>query len=135
MEYYGIKEAAERTGLSAYTLRYYDKMGLLPFVERTKTGLRRFKEEDFEWLNVIGCLKDTGMRLEEIRTFTEWCMEGDGTLEQRLEMFYERKREVENQIVKLQKTMQNIEKKIQYYEAAVEEGSGKSHKKSRQKTG
>jgi archaellum component FlaC len=50
-------------------------------------------------------------------------------------MFYERKREVENQIVKLQKTMQNIEKKIQYYEAAVEEGTGKSHKKSRQKTG
>ena len=50
MKYYGMKEAEARTGLSAYTLRYYDKMGLLPFVERSKSGLRRFKEEDFEWL-------------------------------------------------------------------------------------
>jgi predicted nucleic acid-binding Zn-ribbon protein len=62
-------------------------------------------------------------------------MAGDGTLEQRLDMFYERKREVENQILKLQKTMQNIENKIQYYEAAVEENTGKSRKKSRKKTG
>ncbi len=133
MKYYGIKEAAKRTGLTAYTLRYYDKMGLLPFVERSESGLRKFKEEDFEWIDTINCLKDTGMKLEDIRTFIEWSMAGDSTLERRLEMFRERKRDVENQIRKLQNTMKNIECNIQYYEMAVEAGTEEAQKRTQKK--
>ena len=118
MKYYGMKEAEARTGLSAYTLRYYDKMGLLPFVERSKSGLRRFKEEDFEWLELINCLKDTGMRLEDIRTFIEYSMKGDETLEQRLLMFQERRQIVCRQIEKLQHTLTCLDYKIQNYEDA-----------------
>lgn len=121
MKYYGMKEAEARTGLSAYTLRYYDKMGLLPFVERSKSGLRRFKEEDFEWLELINCLKDTGMRLEDIRTFIEYSMKGDETLEQRLLMFQERRQIVCRQIEKLQHTLTCLDYKIQNYEKALEE--------------
>lgn len=121
MKYYGMKEAEARTGLSAYTLRYYDKMGLLPFVERSKSGLRRFKEEDFEWLELINCLKDTGMRLEDIRTFIEYSMKGDETLEQRLLMFQERRQIVCRQTEKLQHTLTCLDYKIQNYEKALEE--------------
>lgn len=121
MKYYGMKEAEARTGLSAYTLRYYDKMGLLPFVERSKSGLRRFKEEDFEWLELINCLKDTGMRLEDIRTFIEYSMKGDETLEQRLLMFQERRQIVCRQIEKLQHTLTCLDYKIQNYEKVLEE--------------
>lgn len=120
MKYYGMKEAALRTGLTAYTLRYYDKMGLLPFVERSKSGLRRFKEEDFERLELIGCLKDTGMKLEEIRIFMEWSLEGNGTLQQRLELFRDRKKAVNEQIAKLKETRELLECKIQCYEKAIE---------------
>lgn len=120
MKYYGIKEAVERTGLTAYTLRYYDKMGLLPFVERSESGLRKFKEKDFEWLEMINCLKDTGMKLEDIRTFIEWSMEGDKTLELRLNMFCERKQAVNGQIGKLKETLKQIEQKIRYYEEAMQ---------------
>lgn len=120
MKYYGIKEAASRTGLTAYTLRYYDKMGLLPFVERSESGLRRFKEEDFEKLELISCLKDTGMKLEEIRTVMEWSLEGNRTLKQRLELFRDRKKAVNEQIEKLKDTRESLDRKIQYYEKAIE---------------
>lgn len=123
MNYYGIKEAAARTGLTAYTLRYYDKMGLLPFVERSEAGLRKFKEEDFEWIELINSLKDTGMKLEDIRIFIEWSMEGDDTLLQRLNMFRDRKKAVCGQIEKLQQTLEFLEHKIHHYEKALESGT------------
>ncbi len=120
MKYYGIKEAAARTGLTAYTLRYYDKMGLLPFVERSESGLRKFKEEDFERLELINCLKDTGMKLEEICIFMEWSLEGNETLKQRLQLFRDRKKAVNEQIAKLKDTRELLEHKIEYYEKAIE---------------
>lgn len=63
---YTVGEMAKLLGVSASTLRYYDKEGLLPFVERSPGGMRMFQEKDYEWLQVIGCLKKTGMPLEEI---------------------------------------------------------------------
>ena len=76
MKTYTIGQAAERAGLSADTLRYYDKQGLLPFVARAENGYRVFTEEDFAWLDTIACLKGTGMELKDIRTFIRWCMQG-----------------------------------------------------------
>ncbi len=58
---------AHELNLTVYTLRYYDKEGLLPFVERTDSGIRRFKESDIEALRVIECLKSTGMPIKEIK--------------------------------------------------------------------
>ena len=61
MKTYTIGQAAEKTGLTISTMRYYDKEGLLPFVERTAGGQRLFKDSDFNWLSVIECLKNTGV--------------------------------------------------------------------------
>lgn len=78
---------AQQAGIPASTLRYYDKEGLLPFVERAPAGIRIFQDRDMEWLRVIGCLKRAGMPLEDIRRYIQLAMEGDGTIGERLELF------------------------------------------------
>lgn len=124
--YYTIGEAAQRMHLSAPTLRYYDKEGLLPFVDRSAGGARMFKESDFEWLRLIECLKSTGMLIRDIKQFIDWYMEGDTTLPQRRDMFYERRRAVEAQIETLQATLDMIDYKCWYYDTAVAAGSSRA---------
>ncbi len=127
--YYSIGEAAQRMHLSAPTLRYYDKEGLLPFVDRSAGGARMFKESDFEWLRLIECLKLTGMPIRDIKQFIDWYdwyMEGDTTLPQRRDMFYERRRAVEAQIETLQATLDMIDYKCWYYDTAVAAGSSRT---------
>ena len=67
---YTVGEMAKLMGVPASTLRYYDKEGLLPFVERSSGGMRMFQEKDYEWLRIIECLKKTGMPLRDIRAYT-----------------------------------------------------------------
>ena len=124
--YYTIGEAAQRMHLSAPTLRYYYKEGLLPFVDRSAGGARMFKESDFEWLRLIECLKSTGMPIRDIKQFIDWYMEGDTTLPQRRDMFYERRRAVEAQIETLQATLDMIDYKCWYYDTAVAAGSSRA---------
>ena len=62
---YSIGQVAQKMGLTAHTLRYYDKEGLLPFVKKNSSGLRMFSDEDIDWLVVIECLKGTGMQLKD----------------------------------------------------------------------
>lgn len=124
---YTISEAAERTGLTISTLRYYDKEGLLPFVDRTAGGARNFKESDFEWLAVITCLKQTGMPIKRIKQFIDWCLAGDATLKRRLNIFVEHKKEVNAQIAALQTHMKKIDHKIWYYETAIAAGTEAVH--------
>ena len=71
---YTVGEAAAKIGVNPSTLRYYDKEGLLPFVERSGGGIRMFKETDLEWLSTIECLKKTGMPIKEIKQFIDWCI-------------------------------------------------------------
>ncbi|MCT1905327.1 MerR family transcriptional regulator [Oceanobacillus sojae] len=129
MKTYSISEAAKKLNLTVYTLRYYDKEGLMPFVERTASGTRVFKESDIQTLNVIECLKDTGMPIKEIKTFIDWISEGDSTLQQRYDMFIEREAAVEAQLEKMKKTMEVIKHKCWYYKTALEAGTEVIHKK------
>lgn len=128
MKTYSISEVAKVLNLTPYTLRYYDKEGLMPFVERTSSGIRLFKESDLGTLKVIECLKSTGMPIKEIKTFIDWCSEGDSTLSQRLDMFMERKATVEAQMEELKKTMELIEHKCLYYRTAIKAGTENIHK-------
>lgn len=123
-----IAQAAQRCGLTAHTLRYYDREGLLPFVSRSHSGIRIFKEEDFEWLTVITCLKDTGMHVKDIKTFIDWCLQGDDTIEQRLNLFTEQRKKVEAQLKDLKRHLKKIDYKIWYYQTAKEAGSVNVHK-------
>lgn len=120
---YTIGEVAKMMNLSISTLRYYDKEGLLPLVERTTSGIRKFSDNDIEWLNIIECLKNTGMQLKDIKTFFQWCEEGDSTIENRYKMFLERKAETEKQIELLQKSLDLINYKCNYYKIALKAGT------------
>jgi len=122
---YSIGKAAEITGMSAFTLRYYEKEGLLPFVERTTSGTRCFKESDFEWLSLIQCLKNTGMSIKDIKEFVGWCMEGEETLEKRLAMFLAQKKEVEARMTEFRSYLDKLDWKIKFYENAIAEARKK----------
>jgi DNA-binding transcriptional MerR regulator len=131
MKTYSISEDAKELNLTPYTLRYYDKEGLMPFVERTSSGTRLFKESDIGALKVIECLKSTGMPIKDIKNFIDWCSDGDSTLQQRYDMFMERKATVEAQIEELIKTMEVIEHKCLYYKTALDAGTEDIHKKTK----
>lgn len=120
---YTVGEMAKKLGVAPSTLRYYDQEGLLPFVERSESGIRVFKEEDCEWLAVIGCLKKTGMKLCDIKTFIEMAMRGDETVEPRLALIVKQKQAVKAQIAELEETLRTLEFKEWYYETAKAHGT------------
>lgn len=124
---YTIKQAAERMHMTPVTLRYYDKQGLLPFIERKESGYRMFSEDDLAMLRVIECLKRSGMSIKDIRQFSKWVQMGDASLQERYEMFAERRKAVEAQIAELQETLAFIKHKCWYYETAIEAGTEKIH--------
>lgn len=115
---YSIAQVAEKTRLTPYTLRYYDREGLLPFVARNLSGIRMFTDHDLEMLSVICCLKSTGMPIKQIRTFIDWYVEGNGTLEMRRAMFAEHRINILSQMDELQKNLNKVDQKLAYYDAA-----------------
>lgn len=125
---YTVGETAKMIGVAPSTLRYYDKEGLLPFVERSTGGIRVFKEEDFDWLKIIECLKNTGMSIKEIRQFIDWCIEGDKTIEKRLELIDRQRERVLMDIAKAQETLETLDYKHWYYETAKKAGTCDVHK-------
>lgn len=125
--YYTIGEIAKKVNISPHTLRFYAKEGLLPFVERSENGIRIFKDEDFQWLMIIECLKKAGMPIKDIKTLINLTMEGDSTIDQRLEMFRKQKEAVEKQIAQLQETLKLLEYKCWYYETAKKAGTCAVH--------
>lgn len=120
---YTIGQMAEKLGIAPSTLRYYDKEGLLPFVERSDGGARVFKDADFEWLQVISCLKKTGMRLNDIRAFVELSMKGDETIEARLALIVEQKKAVQAMLAEMKETLRVLEFKEWYYTTAKKNGT------------
>lgn len=125
---YTIKQAAEKVGLTPVAVRYYDKEGLFPGLERTEAGYRVFDDDDITFLRVVECLKRSGMPIKDIRQFAQWVREGDASLQERHDMFVERKRVVEQQIAELKATLDVIDHKIWYYETALEAGTEAIHR-------
>ena len=110
-----VGEMAKILDIPASTLRYYDKEGLLPFVERSSGGIRMFRETDIEWLQVIGCMKKAGMSIRDIRRYIELAMQGDDTIETRLQMFRHQREVVTQQLAELRHTLETVEYKCWFY--------------------
>ena len=125
---YTIKEASDITGIPATTLRYYDKEGILPFLERKESGHRMFSEQDLSMLRIIECLKCTGMSIKDIRQYAVWAQMGDSTLEQRYNLFLERREAVMAQIKELEDQLKVIDYKCKYYDEAIAAGTEDIHK-------
>ena len=124
---YSISETAKKVGITASTLRYYEKEGLLPSIKRDKNGIRSFTDDDLQSLRIIECLKATGMPIKDIRKFIDLCAEGDNSLQERYELFLDRKKAVQKQIEELKKVEQVIDFKCWYYQIAIEAGTEKIH--------
>lgn len=120
---YTVGEMAKLLGVTASTLRYYDKEGLLPFVERSSGGIRMFRESDIEWLRVIECMKKAGMSIKDIRQYIELALKGDDTIELRLIMFRRQKEVLQQKMAEMQHTMAMVEYKCWYYETAKAAGT------------
>lgn len=120
---YTVGEMAKLLGVAPSTLRYYDKEGLLPFVEQSSGGIRMFQESDFEWLRIIGCMKKAGMSIKEIRQYIELALQGNDTIELRLQMFQHQKAVLQEQLKELQHTIEMVNYKCWYYETAKAAGT------------
>lgn len=124
---YAISEAAEKSGISPYTIRFYDKQGLLPFMNRNQSGIRQFTDLDMECLEIISMLKATGMKIKDIKKYLDLCVLGDDALKQRLQFMHNHKMEVERQMNEYKKYMEIIGYKIWYYETAIQAGTEYVH--------
>ncbi len=124
---YTIGEIAKQLNVAASTLRYYDKEGLLPFIERSGGGMRMFKDEDLSELKIIECLKKTGMPIKDIKHFMDCCMEGDSKIDERLSIIESQRNSVIDQMKELQEMLDMLNYKCWYYETAKEAGTCAVH--------
>ncbi|AIQ30641.1 MULTISPECIES: MerR family transcriptional regulator [Paenibacillus] len=113
---YSINEVAAICEVTAHTLRFYDKEGLLPFVGRNGAGNRIFSDGDLSLVKVICCLKNTGMPIKDIKKYIELIMEGDSTKETRRSIMIEHRKEVVRQMDELKKNLNIIDLKVALYE-------------------
>lgn len=118
-----IGEVAERFNLSVPTIRYYDKQGLLPELQKDATGNRIFTEYNIATLELIQCLKLAGMQIKDIKVFIKWCEAGDETLTLRKQMFENLKATLETKMQALNETLDQINFKRAYYTQAVADGT------------
>lgn len=112
---YGIKTMAQKAGLTEYTLRYYEREGLLPPVERDGNGRRRFSDRDLDWISLIRCLRDTGMPISGIRRYVALCKGGSSTVPARRQLLADHKVYIEKKIRQFEKYAKKIDGKIEYY--------------------
>lgn len=120
---YTVGEMAKLLGVAPSTLRYYDKEGLLPFLERSEGGMRMFKDSDYEWLKIIECLKKTGMPIKDIRNFVIMALQGDETMHARLELFKKQRKSVRQKIDELNSMLDTLDYKCWYYETSIAAGN------------
>jgi DNA-binding transcriptional MerR regulator len=115
MPHYSPKQVADRTGFSLDTLRYYEKIGLLVSIARSAGGQRVFNEEDVAWLDVLQCLRETGMPIASMLRYAKLARSGDQTIAERLSLLEEHDRAVEERIAQLRAKQIHIRQKIQWY--------------------
>lgn len=115
-----IAEAAEQTGLTAHTLRYYERDGLmLGAVDRSASGHRRYSEQDLTWIELITRLRSTGMPIRDVRRYAALVRAGDGTEAERLALLKDHRARVEAQLVEITGHLRAIDHKIGIYEGKV----------------
>ncbi|ABX04128.1 transcriptional regulator, MerR family [Herpetosiphon aurantiacus DSM 785] len=113
-----IQQMAEITGLSAHTLRYYERAGLLhDLVDRNQqNGYRSYTQRHINWIHFIKCLRATGMPIRDIRRYTELLHQGDHTVRDRLNLLKAHRLRVEQQLTEVQQHLEAVKRKISYYE-------------------
>ena len=125
---YTIKKVSEMTGLSIPTIRYYDKEGLLPDLQRKESGYRVFSDRDLEAIDLIECFKESGLTIREIRHFMSLVRQGDVTLEERLAIYQMHIARLEEKLTAVQNALEHSRRTLAFYEIAAKTGSEETAK-------
>lgn len=112
-----IAQVSQKYGVSADTLRYYERIGLLPPVGRTKSGIRDYTEEDCNWVNFIKCMRGAGLPVETLIEYVSLFGQGDETIPARKELLMEQRRQLAARIGEMQAVLDRLDKKIEGYES------------------
>ncbi|KKD50426.1 MerR family transcriptional regulator [Listeria seeligeri] len=111
-----IKEASEKTGVSADTIRYYERIGLIPRVSRNENGVRKFDDEDLRWIDFSRQMRRAGMSIEALIDYLSLFREGEKTLEPRMELLKEQRAELKDRIDMMQEALERLDFKIENYD-------------------
>jgi len=117
-----IKEVSEELGLTQDTLRYYEKVGMIPSVTRTEGGIRDYQKEDLEWVKLATCMRSAGLPVKVMIDYLSLYKQGDSTIQQRCNLLKEQREKLLEQRKQIEETLEKLNYKIAKYEIAVETG-------------
>ncbi len=117
-----IKEVSEKFNISQDTLRYYERVGMIPPVTRTPSGIRDYQESDLGWVELAICMRSAGLPVEALIEYVKLTQEGDETIEARLQLLSEQRESLIEQQKKINDTLKRLDYKIGRYEEAVKTG-------------
>jgi DNA-binding transcriptional MerR regulator len=120
-----VQQSAQKTGLSVHTIRYYERVGLIPSVRRAGNGHRRYTEDDIGWIEFVKCLRSTGMPISEVQRYVKLMMRGDGTYADRMALLDGHRKRIKGKMQELNGFLRKIEWKIEYYRG-LQEKSGRA---------
>jgi len=114
-----IAEVSEKSGIPQDTLRYYERIGLIPHVNRNKSGIREYTEEDCKFVEFIKCMRGAGLPIEMLIEYIGLFQQGDETIEARKELLIEQRDQLITRIEHMQKTLEKLNYKIERYEETL----------------
>lgn len=117
-----IKEVSEKFGISQDTLRYYERVGMIPHVTRTAGGIRNYQESDLGWVEMALCMRSAGLPIEAMIEYVRLFQEGDETIPARLQLLLDQREALIEQKAQIDSTLKRLNYKISRYERAVETG-------------
>jgi MerR family transcriptional regulator, aldehyde-responsive regulator len=116
-----IAEVCERFELTHDTLRYYEKIGLIPTIQRKSNGIRDYSEEDCKWIEFIKCMRSAGLTIEFLSQYVRLFKEGDSTLDKRRGLLIEQRKLLSVRIHEMQETLDRLDRKVERYDTLVRE--------------
>ncbi len=117
-----IKEVSQKYGITQDTLRYYERIGMIPAVTRTAGGIRDYREADLQWVELAKCMRSAGLPVEAMIEYVRLFQEGDSTIAARLQLLLEQRENLLEQRQQIDQTLERLNYKISRYEIAVETG-------------
>lgn len=114
-----ITEVSKKYGLSADTLRYYERVGLIPTVNRNKSGVRDYTQEDCNWVEFIKCMRRAGLPIEVLIDYVTMFQQGDSTVDERKALLIDQRMALAEKIEEMNKTLERLDYKIDLYEKGL----------------
>ena len=115
MAFYTVKQVADLYGVSTHTIRFYDNAGLFPDMARGENGERLFSKEQLDWLNIVMCMRKTGLPIAGIRHYIELSEQGDSTLKERYRIILEQKKRAQAELEECKNKLGILERKEKWY--------------------